>query len=197
MCTNYTFCRKCVPMIEKPSSKKVLADSLMELSRKYSINKITVDMIVKNCGYSRKTFYNNFSDKYDLAYWIFETNSNKIINEYIGLESWGKVLGRIYHFMYVNGNLFGVSWDSEDLKLVTDRVIDYCNDFYYNRLICLHGSDVINDKIRFLLKFNGYGATHMVMDWVNKKWKQSPEDLGRYMADAIPEELAKLLDLNI
>lgn len=88
MCSNYTFPGKCVPMIEKPSAKKILADSMLELSRTVTINKITVDMIVKNCGYSSKTFYNHFLDKYDLAYWIFETNSNRIIAQYSENCTW-------------------------------------------------------------------------------------------------------------
>lgn len=182
-------------MIEKPSAKRILADSMLELSRTVTINKITVDMIVKNCGYSRKTFYNHFLDKYDLAYWIFETGSNQIIAQYSENSTWGEILGKIYRFMYENGNLFGVSWDPKDLKLATDRVINYCDEYYRRRLISLHGEQVLNDEIQFLLMFNNYGASHMVMDWVNRKWKQTPEELGLFMADAMPARLAELLDL--
>ena len=195
MCSNYIFPGKCVPMIEKPSTKKILADSMLELSRTVTINKITVDMIVKNCGYSRKTFYNHFLDKYDLAYWIFETNSNRIIAQYSENCTWGEILGNIYRFMYENGNLFGVSWDPKDLKLATDRVINYCDEYYRRRLIALHGDQALNDEIQFLLKFNNYGASHMVMDWVNRKWKQTPEELGLFIADAMPARLAELLEL--
>lgn len=42
---------------------------------------------------------------------------------------------------------------------------------------------------------NNYGDSHMVMDWVNRKWKQTPEELGLFMADAMPARLAELLDL--
>ncbi len=183
-------------MIERPSAKDILAESLLQLVKKTPINKVTIDMIVSNCGYSKKTFYNNFRDKYDLAYWIFEARSNQIISEYIDFESWGSVLGRIYRFMYENRNLFGNSWNSDDLVLHVRRIIDYVDNYYLEKLAAIHGEDVLTPKIRFLLKFNGYGATHMVIDWITHNWKQTPEEMGRYMADAIPEELAALLQLD-
>lgn len=66
---------------------------------------------------------------------------------------------------------------------------------FVRRLIALHGDQALNDEIQFLLKFNNYGASHMVMDWVNRKWKQTPEELGLFIADAMPARLAELLDL--
>lgn len=69
-------------MIERPSAKDILAESLLQLGKKNPISRITVDMIAKNCGYSRKTFYNNFPGKYELAYWIFERTANGIISQH-------------------------------------------------------------------------------------------------------------------
>ncbi len=183
-------------MIKRQTARDILAESLLQLGKKASINKITVDMIVDNCGYSRKTFYNNFPDKYELAYWIFENNSNRIISECIGTESWGDVLGRIYRFMFENRNLFGNAWDKSDLDLHIGKIIDYCDRYYSDRLVSLNGEEVLTPEIRFLLRFNGYGATHMVIDWITHNWKQTPEEMGRYMADAIPEELFQLLQLQ-
>jgi AcrR family transcriptional regulator len=183
-------------MIERPSAKDILGESLLQLVKKTPINKVTIDMIVNNCGYSKKTFYNHFPGKYELAYWIFEKQSNNIISEYIGTESWGSVLGRIYRFMYENRNLFGSSWDKDDLDLHVGKIIDYCDRYYAERLVSLHGENALTPETRFLLKFNGYGATHMVIDWITHNWKQTPEEMGRYMADAIPEELAALLQLD-
>lgn len=184
-------------MIERPSAKDILAKSLLQLGKKNPISRITVDMIAKNCGYSRKTFYNNFPGKYELVYWIFERTANGIISQHIGREPWGNVLGRIYRFMFENRNLFGSAWEKEDLELHIEKIIDYCDRFYSERLAKLHGKEILTPEIRFLLRFNGYGATHMVMDWIRHKWDQTPEEMGHYLAAAIPEELVDLLQLYV
>ena len=46
-------------------TKYWLANSLIDLMAKNSINKITVKDIVDNCGLTRQTFYRYFKDKFD------------------------------------------------------------------------------------------------------------------------------------
>lgn len=52
-------------------TKHVLADSMKELLRKKSIEKISTDEICRIAGVSRRNFYRHFSDKYDLLSWIY------------------------------------------------------------------------------------------------------------------------------
>ena len=48
----------------------VLAESLIELSTKKPIEKITIKEITDKAGVIRPTFYNHFQDKYELIEWI-------------------------------------------------------------------------------------------------------------------------------
>ena len=48
----------------------VLAESLVELSAKKPIEKITIKEITDKAGVIRPTFYNHFQDKYELIEWI-------------------------------------------------------------------------------------------------------------------------------
>ena len=52
--------------------KKLLAESLLELSEEKPLDKISVTDIVKRAGAGRQTFYNHFKDKNDLLYWIYK-----------------------------------------------------------------------------------------------------------------------------
>lgn len=54
-------------MIKKRGSKEYLLESAFELLSKDNIELITVHDITSNCNVSQRTFYNYFSDKYDLA----------------------------------------------------------------------------------------------------------------------------------
>ncbi len=66
-------------MIKKKSAKELLGESLEELLKSKSFDKITVNEIAENCGIGRRTFYNNFIDKYDLATWLYIRQLNEFI----------------------------------------------------------------------------------------------------------------------
>lgn len=51
----------------------VLAESLIELSAKKPIDKITIKEITDKAGVIRPTFYNHFQDKYELIEWIIKS----------------------------------------------------------------------------------------------------------------------------
>ena len=46
--------------MKRKSAKEILADSFRELAERKSIAKITVNDVVRNCGYSPSTFYRQF-----------------------------------------------------------------------------------------------------------------------------------------
>ena len=50
-------------MYKKTSAKDAIAVSLLELCQKKSFQKITIQTIMDNCGFSRKSFYNNFDSR--------------------------------------------------------------------------------------------------------------------------------------
>lgn len=58
-------------MIKKKTIKELLGESLSELLESKPFEKITVQEIAENCGVGRRTFYNNFIDKHDLAAWLY------------------------------------------------------------------------------------------------------------------------------
>lgn len=58
-------------MHKKKTAKQLMGESLEELLKVKSFEKITVNEITENCGVGRRTFYTNFKDKYDLASWMY------------------------------------------------------------------------------------------------------------------------------
>lgn len=55
--------------MKRKTAKEILTASFQELATLKSIDKITIQDIVDNCGYSPATFYRHFKDKYDLIAW--------------------------------------------------------------------------------------------------------------------------------
>lgn len=67
-------------MIIRPTTKELLAASLRELSARKPVDKITVREIAQNCGFTAKTFYNHFRDKYDLIEWIYASFAGEVMD---------------------------------------------------------------------------------------------------------------------
>ena len=80
-------------MIIRMTTKELFAESLKELAVSKNISKITVKEISANCGFTSKTFYNHFQDKYALIEWIYSTAAEKIFNKMDGENyTWNNTL---------------------------------------------------------------------------------------------------------
>ncbi|MDP6968217.1 MAG: TetR/AcrR family transcriptional regulator [Gammaproteobacteria bacterium] len=55
-------------------SRKIIADALFRLFKKYDYEKITVSQITAEAGVARNTFYRNFSSIEDILIYMFETS---------------------------------------------------------------------------------------------------------------------------
>ena len=62
-------------------TKEMLAESLMKLLARRTLDKITIQDIVDDCGYNRQTFYYHFHDIYDLIDWIFTAQTQELIEK--------------------------------------------------------------------------------------------------------------------
>lgn len=68
-------------MVKKKTAKELLGESFEELLKSKPFEKITINEIAENCGVGRRTFYNNFIDKYDLATWLYIRQLNAFVEE--------------------------------------------------------------------------------------------------------------------
>ena len=67
-------------MIERLSTKELLAKSLKELAKTKPIDKITIKDITDNWGLSKRTFYHNFQDKAELVLFEYSLSLSKVFN---------------------------------------------------------------------------------------------------------------------
>ena len=67
--------------MKRKTTKEILAESFRELARSKPVDKITVPDIIKNCGYSKTTFYRLFKDKYSLMAWDYAQKLQEIVGQ--------------------------------------------------------------------------------------------------------------------
>ncbi len=75
-------------MITPKTTKEILAESIQELATKKSVEKITIKEITQNCGMTSTTFYNHFSDKYELLAWIYNVSMESYLGRLGAEVSW-------------------------------------------------------------------------------------------------------------
>ncbi len=74
-------CQLKMKEMKRKTPKEILTASFQELAATKSIDKITIQEIVENCGYSPATFYRYFTDKYDLIAWEHTRSVAEIVDQ--------------------------------------------------------------------------------------------------------------------
>ena len=179
----------------KKTTKDLLAESFLELAEKKRIDKITITEITSNCGMSQPTFYNHFSDKYDLILWIHTVQVEKVMSK-IGVNDycWKDTLldGAKYYYSqkeyivnalkHTNGqNSFAEYVQNTNINLLTKEVRKKIN------------ASRIPSEILAMIKIYVYGTVHFMVDWLLGKIKLTPEQMAEIWEESLPEPLKQYL----
>ncbi|MBQ3668639.1 MAG: TetR family transcriptional regulator [Clostridia bacterium] len=181
--------------MRKRSSKQIFAETLLEISKRKTIDKITVQQIVEESGLSLQTFYNHFRDKADLVLWIHKSKFDEL------LEKLGK-----------NGYTY------RDLTLENSRFYVEHKDYMWNALNHTHGQDnywrassenayrvlrayILRQHslpdlpvdINFYLKVYCFAAPYIYAECAFNMENTPPEVFAEYAEGAMPEPLKKYL----
>ena len=181
--------------MRKRSSKEIFSETLLELSKQKTVDKITVQQIVDESGLSLQTFYNHFRDKADLILWIHKSKFEELLSR-LGKD------GYTFH----------------DLTLENIQFYSEHKDFMWNALNHTHGQDSywrvsadtgytimrryivkrndledLTEEFDFYLKAYCFASTQMYAEWAFHMKDTSPEVFAGYIEGIIPEPLKKYL----
>lgn len=181
-------------MVERLSIKQLLVDSILELASKTPFNKITVQQIVDNCGVSKRTFYNNFEDKYDLLAHMCFTGIRRTYEETLPT-------GTFFDFELINvlgvgdTNLFHnfvVSTHGSDSFFRTTYRLTY--ELLIEHIARSHPDEEIDENIKFAVGFFTHGAIGCIyQNWYIGGMDRSAEDLTRLILEQAPDYLRRRL----
>lgn len=181
-------------MIERPTTKQLLAASLIELAGKKSVDKISVKEIVTNCGMTTTTFYNHFADKYVLLASIYNKEIEPAFSRLGNKISWCDVL-RIFcttlsdkQSFFLNA-LKNTSWQTS-FRYATN---DYAIDLLRERLRILGKEDDLPIEIDFLAKYYMRSISEMIQEWFIGGQKIPLDNFIELLVLAMPEPLKKRL----
>lgn len=177
-------------MSDSMITKKAMADSIKELMKRKSLEKITVSDIAKNCGLNRQTFYYHFKDKYDLVNWIYNSEVAVTISSVSAGADWNTAMLNVLNIMKKEKFFYIGSLNLDRQCMFHDSLFSATRDMLV-KIIGQHNSREnlkmdASDCI-FIAEFYTYGLVGMVIQWARSGMKESPCEIVGKLAHFIDD----------
>ena len=156
-------------------TKEMLAESLMKLLARRTLDKITIQDIVDDCGYSRQTFYYHFHDIYDLIDWIFAAQTQELIEKCRACGSLDVGVEAVIAYMRENRRLILNVLRSVNGEKLLDNLYGSAQSIVLSALENHPGVQELSAEYRELVAEGfKYALAGLLIDWMRAG---IPEDL--------------------
>ncbi len=180
--------------MKRKTAKEILAESFHELAKNKNIDKITIQDIVDNCGYSPATFYRNFKDKYDLIAWEYTRGVAKIIGTIDNSHTWKQAMidaAEWYHKEkeYL-ANLFQhTSGHDSFMRYMTE--ISY--DAVKKHILASGGQEKLTRQEELYVRIYCLGTVSLTCEWILGVHDAKPEEIADIYVNSLPVQLHRYL----
>ncbi len=185
----------------KQTAKAAIVESFKQIISSKSIDKITVKRICEHCDINRQTFYNHFTDIFDIFKFVFYEEITREIAQNRTFETWSggflatmnylkrnsKMILHVYYSSYRSeANTFFINISNRLL----DDVVEEC-------IVKLSVKLKDNDK-RFIVNFYRHVFDGLMMEWVNEGMEEEPEIILKKLlimiTGSIPRSVAAFVE---
>ena len=185
-------------MAIKPDTKKILANSLEDLLKTRSYEKITVQEIVDHCSASRSVFYRHFKDKQDLMQWLFRVKMEVGFTTYeesiqMRWESAHRVVEMLYEYRHIVKKLISDKGQNTFTDLLYEQGLMHTRNMLKTAL----KTEILPVELDASVKMFVGGVTYTLTDWIQRGYPQRPEDITNAIIDNCPARLTFILSNTI
>jgi len=167
-------------MNKKEFTKSCLADSLFELLKVKDYKKISIEDIVQKSGFSRMSYYRNFSSIEEIAEYYLDVKMEDMLNiknKSIKASTPREYVIGIFSHLYEN-------------RFITEIYFKQGLYIPMKRQFEKHLVKKVNDESHYFFSFVSGGLFHVFLDWVNNNYKESPELLADTILSMIKIKIA-------
>ncbi len=146
--------------------KKILANDLLNLCQKQSLQSITVSQLLKETGVSRQTFYNHFKDKNDLICYIYDTYIVPDFDEHhMDIDFYESLLQTFQNIKKYH-KFMKQACQIEGQNCLKDYIVEHCQQFDLKWHQNLYGSDPMPDDLKFATIYHANASSSMTLSWI-------------------------------
>lgn len=160
------------------STKGMLAKSLCTVLHHKSIDKITVKDIVSECDFTRQTFYNHFSDIYELAQFAAGCSAKQILDTVSGYENWQQG----FHDIMVEIQKNKIVVTNVYRSIYRELMEKYIYDIIYGYILAIVEKKAIGMNIQqkdkdFIARFYSIAFIGLILEWFKTGMKDDPKEI--------------------
>ncbi|MDQ0089488.1 putative dihydroxyacetone kinase regulator [Paenibacillus anaericanus] len=175
-------------------TKNALAHSLKSLMEHTTINKISVQHLVDDCGLNRQTFYYHFQDIFDLLGWIYKTEAVESIAQYRSYSTWTDGFYKIFCYIESNKAFCCNTLDSLGRNHLDNYLYSVTNDLIMGVINELSsGINVRLEDKQFIANFYTLAFTGLVIQWMRDGMKEQPKQIIERLSILIEGNFLKAL----
>ena len=181
--------------MKRMTTKEILVASFQELAAVQSIDKITIQEIADNCGYSPATFYRYFKDKYDLIAWEHARAVAEIVDQTSADNYlWTQTLydgARLYYENkdYLVNLLQHTSGHDSFLRYMTEINCSALEKY----ILSVNGNQNLTHKEMMYVKIYCHGLVDLACEWILGQIDTTIEEIAKVYEQSIPDPLKKYL----
>lgn len=178
------------------NTKKYISDALVELIKEKPFDKITVKDIIEHSQISRSTFYNHFSDKYDIIRWYCDDQSRKILEKTLEAskdQSWYTLFLQFNKFTEKNRFFFKMIYLRDDSLTYVNSHFDYMYNHLKNLFLKGTKQTELTKEQHIQLLFVVKGTQEIIKEWMLKDLPYSYQEISEICYNMIPESIRKWL----
>ncbi len=181
-------------MIYRKNTKELLAESILDMAKRKPVDKITIKDITENCGMTAPTFYNHFSDKYDLIAWTYIYPVEKKVESYKnGDMTWNETMSEVLSFLRENHSFYkNALKNTSGQNSFMSTIQNYSTGIVSGMLEGQMGKK-LEEEEKFQLRFYMNGWSGAVTEWLLDETRYTIEELTQYLSNVMPTLLKSFL----
>lgn len=165
----------------------VLKESLMELLKDKAISSITIKELCERADINRSTFYNHYTDQFDLlnkieAEIIQELHQTLYQYDYNEEKEMYDMTKHLLDYVASQGEHFRILFSDHGNKGFQHQVIEIAQSLILRNLL---QSDLLNDEksSNYITLFIISGSIHVIENWLNNGMPESTEEMTKIIIE--------------
>lgn len=177
-------------------TKQRIFNAFNELLDHTPFEKITVEMIIRQSGVSKSTFYRHFHDKYD----VLNFNSMALAERLIGqrvCHSWKEFLFHMFRGISEDSCYYRRAFRSSGQNAHSGFLYSYSFGIVANCYLTTTGKSELSVRDRYSISHYCHGCVGILQEWLNDMDALTPGDMAEIFYEAMPEYLRDTwVDIN-
>lgn len=175
-------------------TKQMLSDSLKELMKTKSLDKITVTELVDTCGVNRQTFYYHFQDIYDLLGWIFRMETVEVFSN-LSFKTWQDELRFVIDYIDANQEFCINTCRSLGQEHLESFLYDVFQQLLQQIMADIAGVEQLPEEDRiFIIRFYSFALGGEVLAWIRDGFVPESDVLLRQIVNIMDGGLVRAVE---